>query len=193
METTNTQGHTGRKSGFGKWAVIIAIVIVLNLFFNYAISLVYKAPSFDQYMPTSQVVEPITNKEDCLKVGGQWTDPDTRYQTSVPEPAQLTKPAPAAVGYCDPNYTKQMQFTAAQKTYDRTVFIMLVILGVISLVLGAVFANAILSLAFLWGGVLSLIIASMRYWSDADNLLKVIILAVALGALIWIAVKKLSK
>ena len=98
-----------------------------------------------------------------------------------------------ALGYCDPTYTKQMEFNTAQKSYNRNVFLILVVLGVISLVLGAVLANAILSMAFAWGGVLSLLIASMRYWSDADNLLKVIILAVALGALIYIAIKKFGK
>ncbi len=188
MDTQITQAKKG--SGFTKWAMVIAIVVVLNLFFNYAISLVYKSPQYENYFPTTQVVEPITNKEDCLKVGGQWTDPDTRYQT--PEPVAGMKTAPS-VGYCDPNYTKQMEFTAATKAYSRTVFIILVVLGVISLALAAAFANVILSLAFSWGGVLSIIIASMRYWSDADNLFKVIILAMALGALIYLALRKSAK
>ncbi len=187
MDTQTIDAKGGNK--FTKWAMVIAIVVVLNLFFNYAISLVYKAPQYENYFPTTQVVEPITNKEDCLKVGGQWTDPDTRYQ---PVPVSGMKTAPV-VGYCDPNYTKQIEFTAAQKTYSRTVFIILVVLGVISLGLAAVFTNAILSLAFSWGGVLSIVIASMRYWSDADNLFKVIILAMALGALIWLAMKKFNK
>jgi uncharacterized membrane protein len=86
-----------------------------------------------------------------------------------------------------------MEYNTAQKTYNRIVFIILVALGVISLVLGALFANAILALAFSWGGVLSLVIASMRYWTDADNILKVVILAVALGALIFTAVRKFGK
>jgi hypothetical protein len=192
MDTINTSHTAVNKSGFIKWAMVIAIVIVLNLLFNYAISLIYKAPSYDAFMPQTQVVEPITNKADCLKVGGQWTDPDTRYQTPAPAVITGVKTTPA-MGYCDPNYTKQMEYTKALKNYDRTVFIILVVLGIISLVLGVIFGNAILSLAFSWGGVLSLIIASMRYWSDADNLLKVIILAAALGALIFVAVRKFGK
>ncbi len=181
MDTQTTKG-----SKFTKWAMIIAIVVVLNLFFNYAISLVYKAPAYEDFIKPTQVVEPITTKDDCLKVGGQWTDPDTRYE-NIPTPGMKSAPA---VGYCDPNYTKQMEFNTATKNYSRTVFIILVILGVISLGLSALFTNAILSPAFSWGGVLSLIIASMRYWSDADNFVKVLILGVALGALIWLAVKK---
>ena len=160
-----------------KCAIIVAIVIVLNLFFNYAISLFYKAPQYSDYFPQSQVVEPIIDKASCLSVGGQWTDPNAQNTT----------------GYCDPNYTNQANFDAAQKKYDRTVFIILVILGVLSLVGGALFTNGILSTSFSWGGVLALVTASMRYWSDADNLLKVLILAIALGMLIWVAVKKIGK
>lgn len=193
MENTTPQtSPSQKKSGFVKWAIVFGIVIVLNLFFNYAISLVYKAPAYEDYFSSPQVVEPITNKADCLKVGGQWSDADPRYSDIAPTPLSTPKTVPY-LGSCDPNYTKQLQYTAAQKTYDRTVFIILVSLGVVSLVLGALFANAILSLAFSWGGVLSLLIASIRYWSDANNLMKVVVLAIALGALIYIALKKFGK
>jgi hypothetical protein len=187
METTTQVPQ--KKGGFQKWAMIVAIVIVLNLFFNYAISLVYKMPEYQDYMPQNQVVEPITNKDDCLKVGGQWTDPDPRYA----EPNPTYPKAAPAVGYCDPNFTKSQEFQTAQKAYERNVFVVLVVLGVITLALGAMIANALLAVAFSWGGVLSLVIASMRYWSNAGNLLKVVILGVALGALIWVSVRKFSK
>ena len=67
---------------------------------------------------------------------------------------------------------------------------MLVILGVIALISGAFIANEIITLGFSWGGVLSLLIASMRYWSLAGNLIKVLILGIALASLIWLAIKK---
>lgn len=179
-----------------KWSLVIGIIVVLNLFFNYSISLFYKEPDYNSYFKQSQVVEPITNKEDCLKVGGQWYEGDSRYdQNGVPIPVSVagkTKPVPA-LGNCNPDYTKQQDFDKMQKTYQRNVFIMLVVLGVISLLVGAFIANALVSLGLSWGGVLSLIVASVRYWSTADNLVKVLILAAALGALIWLAIKKFSK
>ena len=179
----NSSSDAKKHGGFGKWAVVVGIVIVLNLFFNYAISLVYKEPSYDAFIPTSQVVEPITNQADCVAVGGQWTDPDPRYASPDGTPA---------IGSCDPNYTKEQQFTAAENAYGRNVFIILVVLGVASLVLGAIFANAILALAFSWGGVLSLLIASIRYWSEASGFVKLVVLAAALAALIWVAIRKMG-
>jgi hypothetical protein len=95
MDTMNTPASANNKGGFTKWAMVIAIVVVLNLFFNYSISLVYRSPRYDDYMKPAQVVEPITSKDECLKVGGQWTDPDTRYE-NIPTPGMKTAPA---IGY----------------------------------------------------------------------------------------------
>lgn len=178
--------HTASKkhaSPLLRWSLIVGIVIVMNLFFNYALSLVYKAPDYNAYFPPTQVVRDISTQQDCVSVGGQWN-------------AQMVPKAPSGEvqpqGYCDQNYTKQQQFNADMKQYDRSVFIVLVIVGVASIVVGSLVANEVLSLAFSWGGVLSLFIASVRYWSDANNLLKVIILAIALGSLIWVAIKKFA-
>ncbi len=189
MNNNNTnEQNTNKGKGFLKWAIILGIVIVLNLFFNYAISLVYKAPAYEDYFKPGQVVEPITNKTDCLNVGGQWTEGDPRYQNTPTD----TK-TPASLGYCNPDYTKQMQYDSVVKTYNRNIFIILVVLGVASLVGAIFFTNVLLSTAFSWGGVLSLIVASIRYWGDANKLFQVIILAMALGGLIWIAIKKFGK
>jgi len=170
-----------------KWALVIGIVIVLNLFFNYTISLLYKEPSYDRYFPQQQVVKEIKTKESCVEAGGQWTE-NTRYYKSADG---LEIPQPAS--YCDPDFTKRQEYDEARKGYERNIFIMLVILGIASLALGTFMANEILTLGLSWGGVLSLLIASMRYWSTADNLVKVLILGFALVALVWLAVKKFGK
>lgn len=174
-----------------KWALIIGIVVVLNLFFNYAISLFYKEPNYDDYFRQPQVVEPITTKEACLQVGGQWTENPTYYKGEFATPVPVT--SPQITSYCNPDFTKQQEFSDAQKVYQRTIFIILVVLGVLSLVAGAFIANEIVTLGLSWGGVLSLVIASMRYWSSADNLIRVLILGFALAVLIWLAIKKFGK
>lgn len=184
MEPNQTVENKTSRSKFLKWSIIIGIIIVLNLFFNYTLTLVYKAPEYESYYTRPQVVEAPTNKEDCLSIGGQWTENPTYLQ-------QLkTGDKTAQVGYCDPEYTTRLNYENARKVYERNVFITLIVLGIISLISGIIISFEILSTSFAWGGVLSLIIASMRYWSLADNLLKVIILGVALAALIWVSVKK---
>ncbi len=190
METSINEPK--KKGGVAKWAIIFAIVIVLNLFFNYAISLVYKAPQYNDFVKPTQIVQNISNKDDCIKIGGQWTEADARYQGMAIDAVAGTKPV-VITGSCDQNWTNQNNFDKAQKEYNRNVFIILVVLSAIVLVLSAVLKNEILALAFSWGGVLCLIIASMRYWSDANDLFRVLILALALGLLIWVAIKKFGK
>jgi hypothetical protein len=169
-----------------KWSLIIGIVIVLNLFFNYALSLVYKNPEYEVFCPnTSQVVENVNTQKQCVAIGGQWNP--NYYNQPVPVPVEKTAPQ----GYCDQQFTCRNSFDAAQKVYDRNVFITLVILGALCVAVGTFLkGNMLISVALSLGGVLSFIIASMRYWTSADDLIKVIILAIALAILIWVAVKK---
>ncbi len=166
-----------------KWALIIGIVVVLNLFFNYALSLIYKAPDYEASFPQPQVIPSINTKEDCLDVGGQWNE--NYYGQPMPVETKIVK------GYCDPNFTKQQEFNTAQKVYNRNVFITLVLLGAISVAIGSFLkGNIVIGMALSLGGVLSFIIASVRYWNSADKFVKVAILAIALAILVWVAVKK---
>jgi hypothetical protein len=171
-----------------KWSIIIAIIIVLNLFFNYAITLVYPTPQYSDFCPANQVVASPANQKDCLAVGGQWT------QTVSPQDPAAVKSLPAisqTTGYCDQYYTCNKAFTAASDAFGKNVFIILVVLGIISIV-SSIFlkSSTVVSVGLSLGGVLSLIIASARYWGEAGNLLRVLILALALVALIWVGLRK---
>jgi hypothetical protein len=169
-----------------KWSLIIGIIIVLNLFFNYALSLAYKNPVYENFCPapTSQVVTNPDTQKSCVDQGGQWT---TNSYYGKPTAVGEIQP----VGYCDLQFTCRTAFDSAQKVYDRNVFITLVLLGAICVAIGSFLTvNMLISIALSLAGVLSFIIASMRYWGSADDLIKVIILAIALGILIWVAVKK---
>ena len=145
-----------------KWALIIGIVVVLNLFFNYTISLFYKEPEYNNFFPQPQMV-----------------------QSSL----DLVKQQVEQIKFNE----EQKKYDNAREIYNRNIFIVLVVLGVLSLVVGAFITNEIVTLGLSWGGVLSLIIASMRYWSSADNLIRVLILGFALVVLIWLAIKKFGK
>jgi hypothetical protein len=183
MDQINVVSEPKKYSSILKWSLIVGIVIVINLFFNYAISLVYEAPQYDNYCKPTQVIEAVTTKEACVAQGGQW---DANYYGKPTSPAEIV---PA--GYCNLQFTCNNEFEAARKIYERNVFVTLVILGII-LIAGsfALAFNWILSVSASMAGILSVIIASIRYWSEADNWLRVIILFIALCALIYFAVRK---
>ena len=183
MNQENQTVQPKKYSSILKWSLIVGIVIVVNMFFNYTISLVYSAPQYEDYCKTTQVIEAITNKDACITKGGQWNE------NSYMEPAIVGKTI--VNGSCDLQYTCRNEYDTAYKTYERNIFIILVVLGII-LVSGsfALAFNWILSVSASMAGILSIIIASMRYWSAADNWLRVVILFVALVALIYFAVRK---
>ncbi len=172
-----------KQSRILKASLIAGIVIVLNLFFNYSLSLIYKQPDYNIFCPSTSTIEAITTRQQCLNVGGQWNE------NIYPAPVEVGKPTPT--GYCDQQFQCRQDYENAQKNYDRNVFLTLVILGALCVAVGNYLkCNALISSALSLAGVLSFIIASGRYWTSADNLIKVAILAIALVILITVAVKK---
>lgn len=168
-------------SRWARWALVVGIIITLNMFLGYSISLVYPAPSYDTFFDRSQINRVYTNQKDCVTVGGQWT-------------AQLTESGKKGevTGYCDSEFTARKNYDIAQKNYEKNVFLILVIAGVLVLVAGVIVSHLVLSPALAWGGILSLCIAALRYWSFAGGALKVLLLACALAGLCWVAIKKFS-
>lgn len=169
----------------GKWSVIIGIVIVLNMFFNYALSLAYKSPKYENYCPETQVVTIPDNQSACTDQGGQWTN-NTNYAPK-PLPGGALEPT----GYCDLQYTCRQDYQSAYDNYSRNVFVILVVLGAVVVAIGNLLVmNSVISSGLSLAGVLSFVIASMRYWGAASDLVRVVILAIALALLFWVAIKK---
>lgn len=185
MDTQNQTAQIVEKkpSKFVLVSIAIAIVIVINMFSNYAVSLIYKEPVYDTFVKPTQVVEDIATKDKCISVGGQWSE------NSYPVEKGKTK----IEGYCNANYTNELNYQKARASYEKKVFVTLTIFGVFLLVLAGFLTIQILSISLAWGGVLSLIIAAVRYWSLANDISKVVILGLALALLIWLAVKKFNK
>jgi len=173
-----------------KWALILGIVIVLNLFFYYATSLVYKEPKWENFCQQKQINIQPTNQQACLAVGGAWTEsPGKPMPVTVGENRPIT--SNSINSYCDQTFTCQKNYQEARDLYNRNVFLVLVVLGAISLVVGFFLVDfSAVSLGLSFGGVLSFIIASIRYWSAMQEYLRVIILGLALATLIALAIKK---
>ena len=71
---------------------------------------------------------------------------------------------------------------------------MLIILGVVSVVAGFLtIGKEVVSIALSLGGVLSFVIASIRYWQYASDWLHLIILGIALAVLMDLAIKKFTE
>ena len=175
-----------------RWLLIISIMIVLNLFFNYAISSFYHAPKYEDFCKSEQINVQPTSKEVCVNSGGQWNESST-IEKPIPMDVRETQKL-QTTSFCDTSFTCRKNYEQSLELYQRNVFVALVILGVITLAVGfAISASSVVSLGLSFGGVLSLVIASIRYWSAMNEYIRVIILGLALAVLIWLGIKKFTE
>ena len=173
METTTTHPK------FVRWALMLGIVIVLNIFFSVILALAYPAPVYEAYCPQVNVVP--TDSATCDEHGGVWS----AYAPAVPAPAEAT--SPKATGYCDLYAKCQKPFQAAQDQHALYAFVLMNGLGVIALVAGFMpLGSSIVSSGLSYGGVLALVIGSAEYWGTAGNWIRLAITAVGLVALLYI-------
>lgn len=167
---------------FVRWAVLLGIVVALNLFFFALRSMVLPEPQYDDYCPTT--VAPAATEEACVLQDGVWVPtPNDDRVTAV------TKPN--AAGYCDLYQKCQPLYDRAYEEYQMYAFVIIVSLGILSLIAGVLpIGSSIVSSGLSYGGVLTLIIAAASYWSDAGELLRLTMSVIALGALLYIGIRR---
>lgn len=158
-----------------------AIVIVLNLVFNYGIFTFYDEPDYGKSCPS--LVNQKTDKQSCESIGGEWQE----YKELGSE-GELLKGSCNAPTKCYESYNDM------RDVYERNVFVILIALGIASFVVGFLVIQVTpVANGLLGGGLLSLIIGSARYWTNMDDYLRFTILSIALVILIWLGYKKLNK
>src|SRR3989344_6959909 len=203
MGTGTESAKKMTKSWFLKWILALGIVIVMNLLFNYGLRTFYKpAPFWDDFCKQEQVTIQPKNQNDCVAVGGAWTDSGEEYlygkngevQPLRPEIiGKDGKPVPVT-GWCNLQYTCSNNFNDATRIYNRNAFIVLVLLGIMAIIASFfVIGTEAVSLGLSLGGVVSTIVGSVQYWSDMDDKLRFGVLLVGFIDLIWLGIKKVRE
>ena len=167
-----------------KWALVLSIVVVLNLFFNFAIDSFYDSPDYNDYCgnQSEPVVNVPRNQEQCVADGGQWTE-----NAGKPIPESVIRENTEPAGWCDIDFTCRKEYEEAQSLYNRNVFVGLVITGLVALVIGlfvSVTGSAVsLGLSFLRrglrgvgkeGGILAVIRMAESYQLPAEAAVKTV-------------------
>jgi len=167
---------------FVRWALMLGIVIILNIFFTVLVSLALPAPQLATYCPAATSNAPAPqDAPTCLALGGVWTD------LSGPVPATGTTKAIAPSGYCDLYATCQPVYQAAADQHDLYAFIFMIVLGVVALIAGFVpIGSSIVSSGLSYGGVVALVIGSASYWGNAGQWVRFAIALIGLVALLYI-------
>jgi|CXWL01.1.fsa_nt_gi hypothetical protein len=167
---------------FVRWALLIGIVIALNLFFVAVQSMIVAEPKYEDYCPATQ--QDVLTEESCVAQDGIWVG--TQSDSRTPG---VTKPNQE--GYCDFYQKCQPIYDAAREEHDMFAFALMVGFGVLALIVGVIpMGSSIVSSGLSYGGVLALIIAAGGYWNEAGQLLRLAISLVALGALLYLGIKR---
>lgn len=164
---------------FVRWALMLGIVVILNIFFTVVIALAIPAPEYEAYCPYSNAPVPTT-KAACEAADATWVP-----YTGGMDPQAGVKPAPE--GYCDTYSKCQKPYEAASEQHALYAFVFMIALAIIALVAGFMpIGSSIVSSGLSYGGVLGLVIASASYWGTAGNWLRLAIATAGLIALLYI-------
>lgn len=177
-EIKKEEGVTKKQAVLVRYAVLFGIVILVNLFIAYAIQVVYPEPQYEQFCKMEQVNVVYTDKQSCVDNGGQWN-------------ASTGEGVAKQESYCNNSFTCSQEFEKATSIFSRNVFIVFVVAGLVLLV-GSLFVpgSSLIASALSLAGILSLIIGAMTYWSDMNDILRLIVLGVALVTVLYFAWKK---
>lgn len=171
---------------FVRWALLLGIVVILNIFFTVILSLVYPSPRYEDFCPVQPMITP-SDSVTCNAQGGIWTG-----NLSTPTPKQEIKAVPLDTvathsGYCDMYAKCQKPFQTANDQHALYAFVLMIGLGIVALLAGLMpTGSSIVSSGLSYGGVLSLIIGSVQYWGNAGNWIRLAISTAGLVALLYI-------
>jgi hypothetical protein len=141
--------------------LMISIAIIFALFIGYGIDTFYEAPEYDDFCDENQRANPIKLNE-------------TELNEQQIKQEQCWK-----------------KFDAVKEPYERNIFIVTVIIGLLAVLLGSFILKIdSVSSGIMAGGVLTIIYGAIRYWGDMHKYLRFTVLTIVLLVLIWIGYKK---
>ena len=181
-----------------KWILAIAIAIVFNLFVNYGIATFYPSPKYEHYCTNAYRGGPYPAELYPKGVGVQ-NQTCPRWNP----PAELSN-CTGENGYVEATYddygcVKEYScqacnalFSKADDGYHNNIFTFLVAIGVLVLAGGMLLRVESISLGFTLGGILSIIVGTVRNWGQLADVARFLILGAALAFLVWIGYKRLK-
>lgn len=157
-------------------AIGIAIIILTSFVTVYGIALLYSEPEYEDYCSQIKTTEIIETEQRCLEIGGQWNgNADYPKETGIN-------------GYCDRDFTCRQEYETAMKEHYKKVFYVALPIGIIIIVIGAVFFGLeSVGAGLMGGGIFTLIYGAGGYWQYAQNLVKFLLSLAGLIAIIYFA------
>lgn len=177
----------------------VSIAILFVLFVAFGIRAFYNEPKYEDFcnkmmypsMPYPERIYKETNSTLCNKIEVEnykfEQDCIAKKGEVVYAPDENGCRIAKECSFCNKEFRDSMNI------YNRNVFIIAGIAGIITIIVGALLNLVSVSSGLFGGGVMTVIYGTIRYWSELADWARFIILGIALGVLIWIGYKKLNK
>ena len=175
-----------------KYGFLLAIAIVLVVFVNVGVYTFYKPPKYEDFclggILEKHYATPIREVKDC-----KYIEPTEELKNECKDKGDISpeydKDGCIKSYYCE---TCNKEFNDEMSVYNRNVFIILSIAGLISIVISLLLNNYAVVNGLMFGGIINIFVGIVRYWSDMDEYLRFIISGIILAILIFIAYKRLK-
>jgi hypothetical protein len=155
----------------------IGIVIVFGLALGYGIEAFHPSPQYEDYCDPLRGYEVIDNSTICEQDGGKWfgNEPIVKGEVTVK-------------GYCDYDFTCRGEYESTRERYSWSVFLISIIVGIITLLLGfMVLKVEPVGSALIGSAIWAILYGSIWNWNNFGKSWKFILLFIALVLLILIA------
>jgi len=174
-------GKKTEKNKIKKIFLSVAIAVLFVMFVAYAIEAFYPSPKYETFCIFDKV---NLNESECLENNGTWLNIDDKipldYQTAdIPS------------GYCDLYSKCSEQYDFVREIYNRNLFFITLIIGVIVFIIAFFEKIEPVSSGFMSGAVILIVYGTIRYWGSLSNIWRTLMLGIALAVLVWIGYRKL--
>jgi hypothetical protein len=144
----------------------ISIAVIFLMFCVFGTKLIYDSPKYEDYCNYSEINPTVYDKANV-----------NESEFLIEEKLREDK-----YKECSEKYE------VANKNYSKNMFIISLIFGILIIILCTIFINInSISGGLMLGSLMFLIYGTGRYWNYMDDLMRFIILGLALGALIYVA------
>lgn len=171
------------------WFLALGIGIIFVLFINFGVQTFSPEPQYEDFCDSRPrpIREPFLIENDCdaLNVPAGFQD-ECFASGGFVQTEYGTDGCPVTYS-CD---TCNQSFQDARSDYRQNIFFILVILGILALVSGMIITEVAVSSGFLLGGILTVIVATLRTWSDIGDILRFLLLGLVLALLVFIGLIK---
>lgn len=180
-------------SKFKQVLLAIAIALVLALFVGFGIAAFYEEPEYDDFCEDTFYERPYPKPVISESANCTYREPSEELKKECKDKGDISanydENGCVESYYCE---TCEKEYRDVREKYNRNVFIVATIIGLIALIAGFVLKVTSVSAGMMGGGILTIFYGVIRYWSGLQNYGRFTVLGITLAILVWLGYKKLK-